>query len=127
LLLVATCLALAGCAGPRWSFSRDAAFKQAAEHDQLVLVYYRTAVCPYSAKMDRRVFTDPQVRERLADFCLLQRDYAIWRKEAENLGITGTPGFVIYRPNGSVVGTPAVGEMSAAEFRAFLAAAKLQR
>jgi hypothetical protein len=93
----------------------------------MVLVYYRTAVCPYSAKMERDVFTDPEVRERLGEFVLLQRDYAIWRGEAERLGITGTPGFVTHRANGAVACPPAVGEMSAAEFRAFLAAAKLQK
>lgn len=119
--------AACGCAGPTWEYDPGLAFKHATETDRMVLVYYRTAVCPYSAKMEREVFTEPEVRERLDEFVLLQRDYAIWRAEAERLGITGTPGFVVHRANGAVACPPAVGEMSAAEFRAFLAAAKLQK
>ena len=119
--------AACGCAGLTWEYDPGFAFKKAAETDRMVLVYYRTAVCQYSAKMEREVFTDPKVRERLDEFVLLQRDFAVWRAEAERLGITGTPGFVVHRVNGTVACPPAVGEMSAAEFRAFLAAARLQR
>lgn len=77
--------------------------------------------------MDRIVFSDPKVLERLARFELLRRDLVIWGQEAKRFGITGTPGFVVRRPNGTVMGSPAVGYMGPAEFRAFLAASLLQR
>jgi len=118
---------LSGCGGPRWLFDAGSAYRRARETDRPVLVYYRSGMCQYCAKMDREVFTDARVRGRLDEFVLLQRDFGTFQFEARRLGITGTPGFVVHRPNGSVVGPPAVGQMSPAEFRAFLAAAKLQR
>ena len=118
---------LTGCAGPQWGFDVGASFRRARETDRLVLVYFRSGVCRFCAQMDREVFTDPQVRKRLDEFILLQRDFGLWQAEAKRYGVSGTPGFVVHRPNGSVVGPPAVGAMSPAEFRAFLAAAKLQR
>ena len=118
---------LTGCTGPQWGLDVGSAFRRARETDRLVLVYFRSAVCRYCAAMEREVFTDPQVRQRLDEFVLLQRDFGFWQHEAKRYGVTGTPGFVVHRPNGTVVGPPAVGQMSPAEFRAFLAAAKLQR
>jgi thiol:disulfide interchange protein len=120
-------VSLAGCGGPQWIHDPSYAFRQAAQRDDMVLVYYRAGVCEHCTKMDRDVFTDSEVLAQLRGFVLLQRDYTMWGSEAAKLGINGTPGFVVHRANGTVVGSPAVGEMSSAEFRAFLAAARLQK
>ena len=116
-----------GCAGPQWNMDATRAARLAARENRPVLVYYRSGVCRFCARMEREVFTNPEVLERLDDFVLLRRDFGLWREEAKNFGVTGTPGFVARRPNGTRIGAPVVGHMSAAEFRAFLAAARLQK
>ncbi len=126
-MIIATGAAVGGCGGPQWSQKSGKAFERAARNNRPVLTYYNTAVCKYSARMEREVFSDPEILERLDQFELLRRDYVVWKSEAKKLGIGGTPGFVVRRPSGTVMGAPAVGYMSAAEFRAFLAAALLQR
>ncbi len=125
--LAAVFLATPGCASPKWEYDPAQAFRQAQRTNRLVLVHYSSLFCQYCAKMDREVFTDADVRTRLRDFVLLRKDYPSLVVEAERIGITGTPGFVVYRPDTTAVGQPQIGYMDAAEFRAFLAAVKLQR
>ena len=128
LLLVAlSWAALLGCAGPQWEYDSGRAFRRAQRDNRLVLIEYFSGVCRYSIQMDREVFTDPKVRGRLVDFVCLRQDFGLNQVRAKQLGITGTPGFVVCRPNGTVIGTPQIGFMDVAEFRAFLASSRLQR
>lgn len=126
-MLGALLLPAIGCAGPMWEYDPAQAFRQAQRANKLVLVQYSSLFCQYCAKMDSEVFTDPDVRTRLRDFVLLRKDYPSLIVEAQRIGVTGTPGFVVYRPDTTPVGQPQIGFMDAAEFRAFLAAVKLQR
>ena len=126
-LMVVIGAALGGCAGPQWGQKPGKVFERAVRDNRPVLTYYSTATCKWSARMERKVFSDPVIVERLDQFVLLRRDFVMWKSEAKNMGIGGTPGFVVRRPSGTMMGAPAVGYMGAAEFRAFLAVALLQR
>jgi thioredoxin-related protein len=127
MLAFALCVAPAGCGGRLpWRSDWQRALAEAQfEHKPSVLMF-SAALCPRCWKMDKEVFTDPKVREELANYQLVRIDFLTHRNEAEQFEFTGTPSFVVYSATGRILGKYA-GAMDAQAFLRFLGQSRLNR
>ena len=110
----------AGCSGVNWRRSLDSAMTEAAESRKRVLVEFHHALNDDCRKMDREVFTDPEVEDLLdRHFVPVRLDSVVHRERARQLGVQVYPTFFVLRPDGTVAGSRA-GRLDTDRLRAFL-------
>jgi hypothetical protein len=129
LLLLAPSLvpvAISGCSEVIWSGDLAGAQRQAAKDGRLVLVYYGSPLNPDCARMERTVFSVPEVIDAMAGTIPVRLDPLWHRRWARRLGIGRIPSFVIHGPDGQVINIRQ-GAMNEAQFRAFVIGGKLNR
>ncbi len=121
ILLCCECLILIGGCSDRLGWRSDWKVAMAeASHDRVhTLVMFASAMCSRCWHMDRKVFTDPALRDLLNDYKLIRLDIFLHREMAREYGFTGTPSFVVYNSRGRVIGTRA-GAMDAPTMIRFL-------
>jgi thioredoxin-like negative regulator of GroEL len=117
-------LVLPGCGGPTRALTLDSALAQARKTNQVVLVQFWDA-SRECWRMDR-ILEDPLVRRDLEDFVIVRMNYDLNRGTAENLGVTGAPGFASLRPDGSLIAASS-GLLDSERFRQFLVRARIFR
>jgi len=120
--LIGTC----GCGQIIWRGDLGGAQRQAAKDGRLVLVYYGSPLNSDCARMDRTVFSTPEVIDTMAGTIPVRLDPLWHRRWARRLGIGRVPSFVIYGPDGQVINIRQ-GAMNEAQFRAFVVGGKLNR
>ena len=115
-----------GCSEVMWSGDLSGAQRRAAKDGRLVLVYYWSLANDDCARMDRTVFNDQVVIDTMAGTIPVRLDALFHGRWAKKLGIVQLPSFVIYGPDGQVIGIRQ-GTMDEAQFRAFVVSGKLNR
>lgn len=122
-------LALApACAAPRPSATAtpepglDDALARAGRSGRNVMVLYESDSCSWCAKMEREVFSLPEVGRALegVEFVRVRREGDPAAFEAR-WGKPGTPSFVVLRPDGSQAGDLVAGAMGSDDFLAYVA------
>ena len=102
------------------------ALRQAANRNQPAVLDFYADWCISCKVMERQVFSDPEVRQALSDYVLLQIDMTANSPEQQSLlndlGLFGPPAILFYQPNGVESGALRVlGEMDKAQFLGHLA------
>ncbi len=100
----------------RWQPTLDAARSLAARTNQLILVHFWRSGCPPCAKMDRDVFSRPDVAAAIQrDYVPVKINKAFFPSTAAQFRVMAVPTDVILTPDGRVVQTH-VGFTPADEF-----------
>ncbi len=123
-MLLPAALLLPGCGAPRQAVTVGTALAQARKTNRVVLVQFWDASRD-CWRMDR-VLEDPLVRRDLEDFVIVRMNYALNKGMANNLCVTGSPGFAALRPDGSLIAASS-GLLDSDRFRQFLVRAKIFR
>ena len=127
-VIVAACVVVSasGCAGRLWSHDLQSGVRQAQKERKLILVEFARFNCPYTARMDRDVFPDPDVRHEMKDFVTVRLDVNTHKADAARWNVTITPTFLVARSNGALLRRHN-GALSADAFRRFLIRAKISQ
>lgn len=92
--------------GIRWQPNLEAAKRLAAQTNRLVLMHFWTESCGPCMKMEREVFSRPEVAAAIeANFVPVRVNVQIFPLTAREYGINAWPADVIMTPQGSVIFT----------------------
>lgn len=80
-----------------WLSDWQTAFQTAKEQHRMVFVDYFATWCAPCQAMDKNVFSDAGVQQRLSDFVLLRIDFDRSKIAAKH-GVDGLPTYVVYDP-----------------------------
>jgi len=118
LLVAASTPLVAGCSSVRWGYDFEEGMRKAAQERRRAIVqfYSLNRACH---EMDREVFTEAEVQERMQEFVPIRLDYHLNRRLAEQFGVQVVPSFIVFRPDGQPAGSHA-GKMDADKFKFFL-------
>ena len=117
--MVASGPLVAGCGFVPWEYNFELGLQKAARRQQPALVQFYSGLNRDCLEMDRKVFTDPDVRENLKDYVPVRLDYHLNRELADQLGVEALPAFFVFRRDTSIAGSY-VGKMDAGKFNFFL-------
>lgn len=109
----------AGCSSVPWQRSLESGLTKAAQQQRPALVMFDAAFNQDCREMDREVFSDATVREKLDCFVPIRLDYYWNRKLANEMGVEVLPSFFVFRCDRSIAGSHA-GKMNAEQFSFFL-------
>ncbi len=109
-----------------WRSDYQAAMAEARSVHAPAILMFSASMCPHCWKMDREVFTDPDVQNELADYQLIRLDIFTHRKLARQYEFRGTPAFVVFDGQGRAIGATS-GAMTPKEFVVFLRRSRLNR
>lgn len=102
-----------------WQDELEAAKRQAAAENSLILVDFVSDDCIACRVMDRDVFSQPEAAEALAGFILVRLDVNAHQQLARGFGVTATPTLLVLSPDGELV-TANVGAIPMRYFLLFL-------
>ncbi|MFN3813344.1 MAG: thioredoxin family protein [Aquificaceae bacterium] len=83
-----------------WTSDPTAGLKEAQSEGKLVMFYFHSEHCPYCTQMETFVLGDEDVSKHMENFIVisLNTDSSMGRKWTRQLGVFGTPTFVVYDP-----------------------------
>ncbi|MCP4589708.1 MAG: hypothetical protein GY842_03095 [bacterium] len=116
----------AGCSRVVWQPALQDPARVAQREGKLVLVYHWQALNEDCARMDRTVFRTREVCEQLKGIVPIRLDATLQRRQAEELGLSVVPAFVVISPTGEIV-RYGHGPMDADRFIAFVVMARLSQ
>jgi len=106
-----------------WTDDLAQAQSTAMQTSRLILVEFYKPDEPAFLRMDREVFTRPEVRDALADWIPVRVDVTRFPRTADDYKIDTWPTYVVLSPDGTTH-TRVVGTWSAEEFVAFIHSAE---
>ena len=106
-----------------WLADYDAALKEAQSGNKLVVIDFFATWCGPCRMMERNIFPDEKVQQRLAGFVPLKVDVDKQPKLAAQYGITAMPTTLVVDATGKPI-TGAIGYLEVADYLAVLDKAK---
>lgn len=98
-----------------WVYSLDEGLKQAQGSQKPLMVDFFTDWCGWCQKLDRDVYTNPEIVKLSASFVCVKVDGEKYRADAQKYGVNGFPTIVFMKANGEVI-EKIVGYNDAEEF-----------
>lgn len=100
--------------------------RDAQRTGRLVFVHYYEPLAPGCVTMEQEVFANPAIQALLSEMICVRQFWSVHLPEVDRLGLATMPGYVVYRPDGSVAHRD-FGLKDFEEMRDFLKQAKLRR
>jgi hypothetical protein len=113
--------AAGGCGGGavKWERDQQTGLQRAVQYRQRAVIEFVSGLDEEANRMDKEVFTDPDVTKLMQRFVAIRLDRGSNRTFADQFGIQTTPAFVVLRPDLSVAGEHE-GAMTSRQFQMFL-------
>jgi len=88
-----------------WLFSLDEGLKAATTSGKPVMIDFYADWCGWCKKLDKDVYTDPEVIKAAKNFVAVKVNSDVNQKDAQKYGVTGLPTIVFLKPNGDIAQT----------------------
>jgi hypothetical protein len=110
---------VSGCTGVNWERDQQTGLRKAVKNTQRAMIEFVGGFDEETSRMDREVFSDPEVVRLMQRFVAIRLNAASNKQLAEQFGVNQTPAFVVVRPDLTVSGMHQ-GTLKADQFRMFL-------